>query len=100
MSGVPQYQQFEYDNLDRLKKARAFNGWRGNYDWAEYFYDSATGNMSSKAGWVYTYGDAAHKHAVTALSTGNIYGYRCNGKSRGREEMAARWLARSLLPSF
>jgi RHS repeat-associated protein len=54
------------------------NRGRGNYVFETHTYNSVTGNLSSKAGLAYTYGDAAHKHAVTAMDS-NTYSYDPNG---------------------
>ncbi len=64
---------FTYDALDRLDLVT------GPYS-HDYNYDSI-GNISSKNTTTYTYGDAAHKHAVTALGTGESYGYDPNGNT-------------------
>jgi hypothetical protein len=44
-----------------------------------------SGNLASKAGVTYTYGDAAHKHAETVLTSGSTYQYDQNGN------MTQRW---------
>ncbi len=69
---------FTYDALDRLDLVT------GPYS-HDYNYDSI-GNISSKNTTTYTYGDTAHKHAVTALGTGESYGYDPNGNMVTRVE--------------
>jgi hypothetical protein len=46
----PQTQTFTYDGLDRLISAKAENGTYGTCPLQDYYYDSNTGNLSSKAG--------------------------------------------------
>lgn len=81
---VTNKQCFQYDWLDRLTDA--FTGdadcatfaatGTGSYNHS-YTYDSL-GNIISNAGNTYTYGDTAHKHAVTAAFD-NGYSHDANG---------------------
>ncbi|MCO5245534.1 MAG: hypothetical protein M9927_17235 [Anaerolineae bacterium] len=85
-----QRQCFGYDALDRLtvtpspgiSNCTAYTtGGMGPYNHT-YVYD-AVGNLTSYAGTSYTYGDSAHKHAVTS-AYGNSYGYDGNGNQTTR----------------
>ena len=78
VAGSPQTQTFAYDNGDRLISAAASGGSGGTYS-ETYTYNPVSGNLASKGGATYTYGDAAHKHAVTSRSGGWLYTYDANG---------------------
>ncbi len=84
LAGNPQTQTFAYDALDRLASAVTSGGTGGTYALQNYSYDNTTGNLSSKAGVNYTYGDSSHAHAVTDLSSGEHYGYDANGNQISR----------------
>ncbi len=86
-----QKQCFLYDALDRLTRGttqlsdpfcQATHAGNGQYD-ESYAYNASTGNLSSKAGANYTYGDTNHDHAVTQMGT-NTYGYDANGNQTSR----------------
>jgi hypothetical protein len=62
---------------NRLTSAQAAGGSNGLYN-EEYGYNVTTGNLSSKAGNNYSYGDSAHPHAATLLGS-NSYAYVSNG---------------------
>ncbi len=85
-ANTPQTQSFAYDDLYRLLSAQASGGLNGVGDYDEstasslgYTYDPNTGNLASKAGLTYTYGDPSHAHAVASLSNGFSYQYDPNG---------------------
>jgi RHS repeat-associated protein len=81
---ISQDQIFDYGDLNRLVSAVASGGTGGTYSLKNYAYNPDTGNLSSNAGVSYTYGDSAHKHAVTSTSNGNSYGYDANGNQTTR----------------
>jgi RHS repeat-associated protein len=79
----PQTQTFIYDSLDRLTSAQAQYGTNGIYALQYYTYNPSTGNLSSKAGVNYTYGDTNHDHAVTQMGS-DTYTYDANGNQAQR----------------
>jgi YD repeat-containing protein len=90
--GGTQVQGLEYDALDRLTSARVGDvncnnavGY-GEYADESYTYDATTGNLASKTGLgSYSYGDTAHKHAVTATGSGWAYQYDADGNMTRRD---------------
>ncbi len=79
LAGGTQTQSFGYDTLNRLTSAAAVGGTQGTYPLESYTYDPDTGNLDSKAGVVFSYGDPAHPHAVTHINAEQKYAYDANG---------------------
>jgi RHS repeat-associated protein len=74
-------QTFEYDNLNRLKKAKGVYG-EENYSY------TPSGNLEKNARGSLLYNDSLHPYAVTTDGEGNSYTYDANGQmtsGRGRE---------------
>ena len=69
---------YTYDELDRLDIVSGAYSLDYNYN--------AIGNITAKGTTTYTYGSSAHKHAVTALGTGESYSYDANGNMTTRVE--------------
>jgi len=63
---------YKYDEQNRLIYAQ------GNYGTKNYSYDQI-GNIITKDGWTYTYGNKAGPHAVTSSSDGSVFKYDLNG---------------------
>ncbi len=82
--------------VDRLTRGVTSGGGLGAYD--ESYAYNAIGNMTSKAGVRYTYDDAAHKHAVTAVGD-NSYTYDANGNMLTRPGQTLAWDAENRLAS-
>ncbi len=78
---LPQTQNYTYDNLNRLLSASASGGNQGigDYSLQTYTFETSTGNLASKAGAVYTYGNSLHPHAVMAVTGGGKFSYDANG---------------------
>lgn len=75
-----QVQSFGYDELDRLTSASTDQSGVGVYGESYEYYDN--GNLKRKgpaAAGTYSYGDPAHRHAVTGLSGGGSFSYDANG---------------------
>ena len=68
---------FTYDDLNRLQTASGTFGSEQPFQSCTYVY-SPIGNIDNKCGVTFTYGDAMHLSAVTAISTGKNYTYDAN----------------------
>jgi RHS repeat-associated protein len=80
--GGNEIETFGYDFLDRLTSVS------GAY--SETYTYNQIGNMMSKNGVVYTYGDSAHKHAVTLVGS-TSYDYDANGNMTSRGSQTITW---------
>jgi YD repeat-containing protein len=69
---------YAYDEFDRLLSV--------SNAYAQSFTYNSIGNITAKNAATYTYGNRAHKHAATALSTGESYTYDANGNMITRVE--------------
>jgi len=74
---------FAYDALNRLTSASGDFGANQAFQNCAYVY-SPIGNIDNKCGVAFTYGDAMHPSAVTAISSGKTYSYDANGNMAGR----------------
>ncbi|WP_423222644.1 RHS repeat-associated core domain-containing protein [Candidatus Amarolinea aalborgensis] len=89
--GGSQAQKFTYDGLDRLYTACTLSGANcvtadgsyGSYSQRSYAYDNA-GNLISWSGVEFAYRNAAHKHALTHISSVQKYWYDANGNATRR----------------
>jgi RHS repeat-associated protein len=85
-TGAAQTHQFTYDALDRMWTASATNASGGTDGglYSESYAYNANGLMTTgPLGAGYSYGNAAHKHAVTAVGS-NSFTYDANGNMTGR----------------
>ncbi len=69
---------YTYDELDRLDTVSG--AYSQNHDY------NLIGNITTKGSAAYTYGNSAHKHAATSLSSGESYTYDPNGNMITRVE--------------
>jgi RHS repeat-associated protein len=69
---------FSYDALNRLTQAVGFFGQNQALVTHDYSYN-AIGNILTKGGVAFTYGDVMHPSAVTSISSGKTYTYDANG---------------------
>ena len=79
-------QTFGYDDLNRLTTASAPAATDAPAYSHTYAYNKL-GNITSFAGNTYTYGSAAHIHAVTAITGGQSFGYDANGNMTSRTDL-------------
>jgi RHS repeat-associated protein len=80
-----QQQSFIYDALDRLTGAAATGG-DGNGAYSQSYSYDAYGRLATGPLGTYTYGDANHKHAVTAVGS-YTYSYDANGNMSSRTSL-------------
>jgi uncharacterized protein RhaS with RHS repeats len=81
---------FAYDALNRLTQAVGYYGANQAFTSQDYIY-KAIGNILSKGGVNFTYGDAMHPSAVTSISSGKSYAYDANDNMITRGNQTLVW---------